>query len=119
MGSQATQVAYQAMQSINSSTFTGSYLPIGSAFTLPSRIFKIVNDSNVAVTISTNGTTDQDFVPPSTYVLYDVCTNRGNPSPAMELPPTQFYAKGTSGTGSVYVVSLYGLNPTANQVPPL
>jgi hypothetical protein len=114
MVAQSTVIAYEPIKSIDSSTFTGSYQAIGSASTHPCRIFKIVNDSNMAVTISTDGTTDQDFLPAGTFVLYDLGTNRGNPASEACLPPTQFYAKGSSGTGLVYVVILYANTPHFN-----
>jgi hypothetical protein len=114
MGAQSTVIAYETIKSIDSGTFTGSYLPIGIASTHEARIFKIVNNSNVGVTISVDGSTDVDFVPASTFVLYDVCTNRSNAVPLMDLPKgTQFYAKAAAGTGLVYVVILYGFTPAA------
>jgi hypothetical protein len=116
MGAQSTVIKYYPIQTINSATFTGSYLPIGSPTIYPSRIFKIVNDSSVLVFISTDGVTNMDVLPPSTFVLYDVGTNKGLPTPEFDLPPTQFYASGVAGTGSVYVVTLYANTPTV-QIP--
>ena len=111
MVAQSTVLTYEAIKSIDSATFTGSYQAIGSASSHPSRIFKIVNNSNAGVTISIDGINDHDFLPASTFVLYDIGTNRGNSASEINLPPTQFYAKGSMGTGSVYVVVLYANTP--------
>lgn len=111
MVAQSTVLAYESIKSIDSATFTGSYQAIGSASTHPARIFKIVNNSNVDVTISTDGINDKDFLPASTFVLYDIGTNRGNSASEINLPPTQFYAKSGAGTGSVYVVIMYANTP--------
>ena len=110
---QSTSIAYEPIKSIDSSTFTGSYQAVGAATVTEARIFKIVNNSNKGVTVSLDGSTDVDFVPASTFVLYDLGTNRGSPSPTLVLQPgTQFYVKGAAGTGLVYVVILYGNTPS-------
>lgn len=110
---QSTVVTYEAVKSINSSTFTGAYQAVGTATTHEARIFKIVNNSNVGVTVSLDGTNDMDFVPASTFVLYDLGTNRGNPTASLVLQAgTQFYVKAAAGTGLVYVVVLYGNTPS-------
>lgn len=114
----STALAYEAIKSLDSSTLAGSYLAIGAALSNESRILKIVNSSNVTVTISTNGTTDMDVVPSGSFVLYDAGTNRGNAAPCLVFPKgTQFFAKGSVGAGLIYVVSLYG--NTTSQNPPL
>lgn len=110
---QSTVVAYETIKSIDSATFSGSYQAVGTATTHEARIFKIVNNSTMPVTISTDGTNDMDFLPASSFVLYDLGTNRGNPAPALSLPKnTQFYAKGSAGTGLVYVVVIYANTPS-------
>ena|SRR5580765_7356656 len=110
---QSTVVTYEALKSIDSATFTGSYQAIGTATTHEARIFKIVNNSNVGVTISLDGSTDMDFIPPATFVLYDLGTNRGNPTASLVLQRgTQFYIKGAAGMGLVYAVVMYGNTPT-------
>lgn len=112
MGAQSTVIKYAPMQSLDTSTLSGSYLPLGSGLSNPSRIFKIINASTVPVTISTDGSTDNDYIPADGgFTLYDAGTNRGNPSPELNLPPTQFFVKGSAGTGSVYLVSMYAFTP--------
>ena len=109
MSGQSTALLYDTMRSLDTSTLSGSYLPIGTPLTYSGRIVKIINASNVSITISTNGSTDMDIVPSGSFTLYDAGTNRGNSSPCMFFPKgTQFSAKGSVGTGSVYLVCLYG-----------
>ncbi len=115
---QSTVIAYEALKSIDSASFTGSYQALGSATAHEARIFKIVNNPNMGVTISLDGSTDMDFIPPSTFVLYDLGTNRGNPTASLVLPKgSQFYIKGSAGMGLVYAVFMYGNTPT--QTSPL
>ena len=118
MGYQSTAIAYNTRQSVDSSTFSGSYLPIGSPISNSARIVKIINNSGVDVDISTDGVTNHDFIPKNGFTLYDLGTNRGNDSPCLNFSTgTQFYAKGSASTGLVYMISLYGQGNT--QTPPL
>jgi len=99
---------YEAIRSIDSATFTGSYQALGTATTNPSAIVKIVNNSNKDVTVSINGTSDHDFVPTGGFTLYDCTANLPHGTDAIFLPSgTQFYVKGSAGTGLVYLVVLY------------
>lgn len=114
----STILKYEPIRSLDSSTLTGSYLPIGTPLADASRILKIVNTSNVTVTISTDGVNDMDIIPSGSFVLYDAGTNRGNAAPCMTFAKgEQFYAKGSVGAGLIYVVSLYGY--TNSQTPSL
>jgi hypothetical protein len=113
MSSQSTSISYNPLRSVDSATFTGAFLPIGTAIPTTVRIFKIVNNSNVLITISTDGSTAMDVLPANSFSLYDLGTNRGNPSADTALPAgTQFYASGAAGTGLVYVVSMYAKTPS-------
>lgn len=118
MSYQSTALVYDTIRSLDTASLSGSYLLIGSALSFQGRIIKIVNASNVSVTISTDGVNDMDIIPAGSFSLYDAGTNRGNDSPCLAFPKgTAFYAKGSVGTGSVYVVCLYGY--TNSQNPPL
>lgn len=111
MVANSTVLAFEPLKSIDSATFTGAYQAVGLPSTHPARIFKIVNDSTSPVTLSLDGVTDMDYLPSTTFSLYDVGTNRGNSAPEICVPPTQFWVKGASGTGLVYVVVLYANTP--------
>lgn len=101
-----TRIAWEPLRSIDSSTFTGSYQELGSSLEFPSYICKLVNNSNVLVTISIDGVTDVDVAPANSFWLYDE-TKYGNPSLQFLPQKTQFFVKGSAGTGSVYLVSQY------------
>lgn len=102
------QMAYETLRSIDSATFTGSYQAIGTPLTHPGSIVKMVNNSNVLVTISLDGSTDVDVLPANSYWLYDETTNRASATDAVFIPQgKQFYVKGAAGVGSVYLVVQY------------
>jgi hypothetical protein len=70
----------------------------------------MVNNSNVLVTISIDGTNTIDVLPPNSFWLYD----EGKGAPYVNQPAlpvgTQFYVNGASGgsnSGLVYLVTQY------------
>lgn len=102
------QMAYEFLRSIDSSTFTGSYQAIGGPLLHPGSIVKMVNNSNVLVTVSTDGVDDVDVCPATSFWLYDYTTNHPTSSDGeFALQGTQYYVKGSSGTGLVYLVVQY------------
>lgn len=105
--SYTNRVDWETLRTIDSATFTGSYQAIGTPLANPSYICKIVNNSTVLITISKNGTTDIDVAPAGSFWLYD--ESKAGPSGAYPSVPkgTQFYVKGSAGTGSVYLVSQF------------
>lgn len=107
----SSSLFYNSILSLDTATLSGSYIPVG-ALAQSSRIVKIVNNSNVDVLISTNGSTDMDFVPASSFTLYDAGANSGNTAAIVFPKGTAFSAKGSVGTGLVYVVSLTTTPPT-------
>jgi hypothetical protein len=113
MSPQSTVLTWDKLRSLASSSITSSYQVLGTSFTHGARILKILNNSTQDVTISIDGTNNYDYVPAGGFTLYDCCTNRGNPSPSMDIPQgTQIYVKGTAGTGNVYVIVLYAYTPS-------
>lgn len=101
------RVTWEKLRSLDTSTMSSSttYYPIGTALLYPCYKLKIVNNSNVLVTISIDGANDFDVVPAGSFFLYDeyVTTLR-------EFAPqgTQFSAKSASaGTGLIYLSSQY------------
>lgn len=101
------RLAWETLRSRDSATFTGSYQTLGTPLDNPSYICKLVNNSTVLVTISVDGTTDIDIAPAGSFWLYD----EGKVSQFGNIPAlsqgTQFYVKGSAGTGSVYLVTQY------------
>lgn len=105
--SYTNRLAWETLRSIDSATFTGSYQSLGTPLAHPSYICKLVNNSTVLVTISIDGSTDVDIAPAGSFWLYDE-GKVGASSNFPALPKgTQFYVKGSLGSGSVYLVSQY------------
>lgn len=108
MGSYTNRLAWEALRSIDSATFTGSYQALGAKLAHSSYICKLVNNSNVLVTISIDGTTDIDIAPANSFWLYDESKVGPSGGAFPALPQgTQFYVKGSAGVGSVYLVTQY------------
>ena len=108
------KVLPEALRSRNSTTFTGSYQTLGSALSNSARIIKFVNNSNVDVTVSWNGSTDHDFIPAHSAWVIDVSANKEaltfGGGQLYVGAQTQFYVKGAAGggnSGSVYLIVLY------------
>jgi hypothetical protein len=100
-----TKITWETLRSIDSATFTGSYQAVGTPLVHPSYILKLVNNSNVLVTISIDGTTDVDVAPANSFWLYD--EDEGNPAHEAVPAGTQIFVKGSAGVGLVYLVSKY------------
>jgi hypothetical protein len=103
------QLLYEPLRSIDSATFTGSFLPLGTPLLHPSALIKIVNTSSVLVTISIDGVTAVDVVPANGFVLYDVTSDSPpQASNGIFVPQhRQYYVSGTASTGLVYLVVQY------------
>lgn len=93
---------WETLRSVDSATFAGAYVAVGTPFRHPSSICKVVNNSTVLVTVSIDGTTDIDVVPAGSFFLYDA---RETGSPIQQ--GTQILVKGSAGVGLVYVVTQY------------
>jgi hypothetical protein len=107
--SYTTKIIYEPLRSIDSATLSGSYLPIGNSLEHPGTIVKMVNNSTVLVTVSTDGVNDHDVCPAGSFWLYDETGNAPSQgSSALFLPEgTQIYVKGSPGTGDIYLVVQY------------
>jgi hypothetical protein len=61
--------------------------------------------------VSIDGITDHDIVPGMSFTLYDYTANSPITDDAIYRKlGTQYYVKGTAGTGSVYLVVQYIVN---------
>jgi hypothetical protein len=113
MGAQSTVLQWDLLRSIASSAISGTYALVGTAFTYPARIVKILNNTTEDITVSIDGTNNYDYIPAGGYTLYDAGTNRGNSASEANFPQgTAIYVKGTAGTGNVYVVVIYAYSST-------
>lgn len=105
--SYTNRINWETLRSIDSATLTGTYAALGTPLVHPAYKLKLVNNSNVLVTISLNGTSDVDVAPANSFWLYDESIIGQN----CEIPAiqsgTQIYVKGPTGTGLIYLVSQY------------
>jgi hypothetical protein len=98
---------WEAMRSIDSATFTGSYQNLGTPLANPAYKLKIINNSTVAVTVSNDGINDKDIVVANSFIIYDEgVTGQNGTFPAVP-EGTQIMVKGAAGVGSVYLVVQY------------
>lgn len=102
------RLKYDTIRSIDSSTFTGSFQALGTPLSFPGAIVKLVNNSSVLVTISTDGVNTHDVAPAGSFWLYDCVSNAPPQKDPIFIPSgTQYLVNGASGTGLVYLVVQY------------
>ena len=102
------QLEYEVLRSRDSATFTGSYQTLGVPLANPATIVKLVNNSTVLVTISVDGVNDHDVAPASSFWLYDYTANSPHDRDTIyRKAGTQYYVKGSAGTGLVYLIVEY------------
>lgn len=102
------KLTYGPMRSLSSASMTSSYQIIGAPLEFSAGIIKVVNDSTESVTISVDGVTANDIVPPNSFFLYDITSAAPQGlSGVFFQKGTQIYGKGTAGTGTIYLVYMY------------
>lgn len=105
-----TRIAWETLRSLDSATLAGAYVAVGGPLLHPAYILKLVNNSNILVTISIDGATDVDVAPANSFWLYDE-GKVGQSSAVPAMPQgTQIYVKsgtGAAGVGLIYLVSQY------------
>lgn len=99
---------FENLRSIAASTFTGSYQTVGTPLLYNSRILIIQNDTNQIVTISTDGVNDMINLQSNERIIFDLNTNHSQPMMFTFPIGTQFYVNGSSGTGNLYISTIYG-----------
>ncbi len=104
-----SRIAWETLRSVDSATVVNPalYYAVGTPLINPSYICKMVNNSNVLVTVSIDGVNDVDVLPANSFWLYDEAKYG---TPAIQFLPagTQFYVKGAAaGVGLVYLVTQY------------
>lgn len=117
----AVRANYDTLRSLAFGGISGTYAALGTAFTRPVRVFKIVNNTDGDMFISTDGATDMDFIPANSFCLYDLSSNREISAGLFEFPTgTQFYVKQSTAPtkNAVYLVVLKALpiNPAPNNL---
>lgn len=104
----AIAVRFDGLRSLAFGSISGTYAALGTPTSHLMRILKIVNNTNGDLTISFDGTTDNDFVPANSFVLYDFETNAYSQYDFFLVLNTQIYVKGSPSSGSVYATMVYG-----------
>lgn len=102
-----------ALSSINSATFSGAYQLLSATAGLPKAcvMLHIVNNSDVSITISYDGTVDHDFLLAASDRVLNFQENASPQGFAAAIKAgTKVYVKGSAGTGLVYLSGWY--NPT-------
>lgn len=108
---QKTTLVYEPLRSLSSASVSGTYATLGTPLANPSSLIKMVNDSTQDVLVSVDGIIDMDICPAGGFFLYDLVTNHPSSVPSTHIiKGTQFYVKGTAGTGTIYLVTLYTPN---------
>lgn len=104
-----TRAAFEGLRSIAFGSITGSYQVVGGAINDHARIVRFVNNTNAAMLVSLNGTTDHDVIPANGFVLYDFSTNRIRDDGLFLPLGTFFYVKQVSAptSGSFYITVIY------------
>lgn len=108
----ATRATYDTLRSLAHGSISGSYAALGTQLLFPARIIKITNNTDGDMLVSTDGSTDMDFLPANSFVLYDISTNRQIAGQQLNFPSgTQFFIKQSSAPtkNSVYLTVIYAL----------
>lgn len=100
------RAAFENLRTVASSALTASYAAFGLPLTRGALLVKIQNNGTTAVSISDDGTNDKDIVLAGSFTLYDFGSDGQSSDNSERLcvaGGTQFYVKGTAGTGSIYM----------------
>lgn len=105
------KIAWEVLRSVDSASLVSSstYYAVGRALLNPSFKLKMVNTSNVLVTVSIDGISDYDVCPANSFWLYDETQAQLGTAQSPAIPQgTQIYVKAASaGTGLIYLVTQY------------
>lgn len=99
---QYSQVAFPlTLIAVAEASITNSYVAAGNPFASPVRMFRLVNATDGDLFFSLDGVNDHFFVPASSFVLYDLCTNKVDSATTFALQ-----------TGGQWYIK-YSTNPTS------
>ena len=91
---------------------SGAYAPVGTQLTEPVRLICFTNDTDAGMFFSDDGVNNKLYLPPGTFKLFDITTNKIGTAPIWCFAPgTQFSVKQASapGKGAVYIECLWGV----------
>ena len=99
-----TRIAWETMRVFDAASLTGGFDAFSSPTEHAAYKVKMVNLSDVTVTVSVDGINDIDVCPTLGFWLYDEMVTKDHEG----LPKgTQFFINGTAGTGNIYLVIQY------------
>jgi len=110
--SNSNRLKFEPLVNFDASTLTGTYQAVnGSGFIDPLNIIKIYNSSTSLVLLSTDGATDEDFVPPGGTFIIDVEANADDNGQGVghwSVPKgTVIYAKTSSNTDRLIIAGYH------------
>jgi len=97
----------EELRSYDSSGGDSTFQEIGASFSHPIRMLKFKNNSNVDITISYDGTTDQDIILAGDREIEDLTSNKTINDGFVRHHGTQVFAKSSAGTGDLYLIAIY------------
>lgn len=105
------RIAWEVLRSVDSATLVtpATFFNVGTPLLNSSYKLKMVNNSNVLVTVSIDGINDYDVCPAGSFWLYDESQAQLSTSSLPSIPKgTQISVRAAAaGTGLIYLVSQY------------
>lgn len=100
-------LGWEPIRRISSAALTGTYAVVGTPLVNPSRGLIVCNNTTQLVTFSIDGVNDYlDFVAGACMIL-DTASLKQADNQCWSAKGTQFYAKGTAGTGNFCITNLF------------
>lgn len=109
--SYTNRITWEVLRTLDTSTMVSAttYYNVGTPLVHASYKLKMVNNSNVLVTVSIDGINDYDVNPAGSFWLYDSTQAQISTSNSPAIPAgTQFSCKSAAaGIGLIYLVTQY------------
>jgi hypothetical protein len=104
---------WAALQTLGFASISGTYAKLGTPIPNTARLVAITNNTDGDMLVSTDGTTNNIFIPASSSRIYDITANTGgstNGSPIRIPKSTQFWIKDSTAPskGAVWLEVLHG-----------
>jgi hypothetical protein len=100
---------WEPLRTLAYTGITAMYLPVQGALTNPCRILTITNTTDVLITISFDGVTDNAVIASMTQRIWDIGSDKNNVYDDLVISTgTTIYVRGAPTLGSVYVEAVYG-----------
>lgn len=108
MATSKNKATFAAEVSYDTSAGDGTYQAFTAALSENAAALIFDNQSNVAVTISDDGTTNGKTFSANSAIVLDLRSNKLKIEDDFSFPiSTQFYGKSAAGTGSFYISTIY------------